>query len=157
MKLENLANKEFEITEQGLLKVVEKKIGKFVPKEDEKYWFVTQYGEVLFDIYSNCEGSRWAINHYLAFRTPEEAKKYKHYLEVLDKYKHVFSDEEWEDGDIKKWVIKYFCDDKTLRAICCSVCKYTNSVYFKTVKDAQAFIEEAGEENVKKFMFDVWE
>lgn len=154
MKLTDLANKEFEITSEGLLKVVEKK-GKYIPSKWERYYFVDTYGGIVADINSGNQGPQWCISHSQVFQTEKEAEEYKHYLEVLYKYKYEFSDEEWKDDDIKKWVIKYFCDDKTLRAICCFVCKYTNSVYFKTIKDAESFINEAGEENVKRFMFDV--
>ena len=156
MKLEDLKGKEIEITSEGFLKVVKKK-GKYIPSKWERYYFVDIYGGIVADINSGNQGPQWCVSHSQVFKTQTEAEEYKHYLETLDKYKYEFSDEEWEDNDIKKWVIKYFCDDKALRAICGFVCKYANPVYFKTVKDAQAFIEEAGEENVKKFMFDVWE
>lgn len=153
MKLDDLKEKEIEINENGFLKVVEKKTGKFIPKDGELYWYVDSCGYVS----SEFDYDEWLVNHIPVFAKQKEAEEYKRYLDVLDKYKHEFSDEEWKDDDIKKWVIKYFCDDKTLRAICCFVCKYTNSVYFKTVKDAESFINEAGEENVKRFMFGVWE
>lgn len=35
--------------------------------------------------------------------------------------------------------------------------KLPNCAYFKTQEDVKSFIEEIGKENVKKFMFDVWE
>ena len=85
MKLEDLKNKEFEITSEGILKVVEKKTGKFVPKNGETYWFVDSEGYVS----SEFENNEWFIKHNLVFRTREEVKEYNHYLELLDKYRSI--------------------------------------------------------------------
>ena len=35
--------------------------------------------------------------------------------------------------------------------------KHPNCIYFKSLEDAEDFIEEAGKDNIKKFMFDIWE
>lgn len=154
MKLEDLKGKEIEITDEGLLKVVEvKKKGKFMPKKDESYWYVDSYGYVGSEI----EYDEWLIKHKPVFRTREEAEEYKHYLEVLDKYKYEFSVEEWKDCNLEKWVIKYFCNNQTLHVFSRFVGKYSNCTYFKSKEDAKAFIKEVGEENVKRFMFDVWD
>lgn len=156
MKLEDLANKEFEITSEGLLKVAEKKKNKFVPKERNLYWYVNSYGIAANTIYDSGT-DRWLIKHHPVFFTKEEAEEYRHYLEMLDKYKYEFSKEEWENEYIKKWHLYYFADSDRLSEFCTYIFKYPNCTYFKTQEDAEAFIKEAGEENVKKFMFDVWE
>ena len=155
MKLEDLKNKEFEITSEGLLKVVEKK-SKFVPKDGELYWYVGLYGKTINTIYDRGTDS-WFINHHPVFRTDEEAKEYKLYLEILDKYKYEFTDEEWKDENIKKWFLCYFTDSDKLSECDTYMVKHPNCTFFKSKEDAKAFVEEAGEENVKKFMFDVWE
>ena len=153
MKLEDLANKEFEITSEGLLKVVEKK-GKFVPKEGEVYWYIDSYGYIS----SEFEYDEWFIKHKTVFRTREEVQQYKRYLDVLDKYKHEFSDEEWKNKNIEKWYLSFMSEYSD--AFYCRpsyTSKHPNCVYFKSEEDAELFIKEVGEENVKKFMFDVWE
>ena len=157
MKLEELKDKEFEITSEGLLKVVEKKIGKFIPNEDERYWFVNEYGEIDHAVYSDLEMLQWTINHHPVFRTEEEAEEYRDYLELLDKYKYEFSDEEWNSYKVEKWVLSFDVENDGLD--CCGTYtrKHPNCIYFKSLEDAEAFIKEVGEENVKKFMFDVWE
>ena len=157
MKLEDLKNKEFKITSEGLLKVVEKKTGKFIPNEDERYWFVNEYGEIDHAVYSDIEMLQWTINHHPVFKTEEEAEEYKDYLELLDKYKYEFSDEDWENEYIKKWLLQYFAYSGELSGGCTYNSKLPNCTYFKTQEYADAFIKEAGEENVKRFMFDVWE
>lgn len=152
MKLEDLANKEFEITSEGLLKVAEKKKSKFVPKDGESYWYVNPYGVVANTRYDS-DTDRWLIKHHPVFRTIEEVGEYKRYLDVLDKYKHEFTDEEWKNGDIDKWYMHYFASSDELSKSCAYKFNLPNCTYFKTQEDVESFIEEAGEENVKKFMF----
>ena len=157
MRLEDLKNKEFEITEYGLLKVVElKKKSKFMPKKDEHYWFISNYG-LLNDTYIASKYDEWLVNHQPVFRAKAEAEEYKDYLELLDKYKYEFSGEEWGNSSIHKYYLSY--DVKNDLVFCSSVgiIKYSNNIYFKKREDANAFVKEAGEDNIKKFMFDVWE
>lgn len=156
MRLDDLKNKEFEITEEGILKVVEKK-GKFVPKDDEKYWYVRSNGDVDYYTFVNDEIDKYLLNHQPVFRTIEEAEAYKHYLEVLDKYKHEFSAEEWKNENIEKLLLCFHANSNELDFSHSYNLKFQNCIYFKLQEDAENFIKEAGEENVKKFMFDVWE
>lgn len=153
MKLEDLANKEIEITSDGLLKVVEKKKGKFVPKEGELYWFIDSYGYVC----SEFECDEWFIKHKTVFRTREEVQQYKRYLDILDKYKHEFSAEEWINENIEKWHLRYYTNSCELDLYNAYTIKSPNCTYFKSKVDAEDFIKEVGNENVKRFMFDVWE
>ena len=157
MKLDDLKNKEIEINENGFLKVVEKKTGKFIPNEDEKYWFVNEYGEIDDAVYSDLEMLQWTINHHTVFRTEEEAEEYKEYLDTLDKYKHEFTDEEWKDDNIEKKHLVFHSDNGEIGLFFELTVKCPSCVYFNTNEDAENFVKEAGKENVKKFMFDVWE
>ena len=149
----DLEGETLEVVEGGLLKIVEPKKGKFVPKEGELYWFIDLYGYVC----SEFEYDEWFIKHETVFRTREEVQQYKRYLDVLDKYKYEFSKEEWENENIEKWHLCCHTESGELSWYCAFTTKSPNCVYFKTQEDAEAFVEEAGEENVKKFMFDVWE
>ena len=156
MKLEDLKNKEFEITDEGFLRMVEKK-GKYIPSKWERYYFVDTYGGIVADINSGNQGPQWCISHSQVFQTEKEAEEYKDYLELLDKYKYEFSGEEWGNSSIHKYYLSY--DVKNDLVFCSSVgiIKYSNNIYFKKREDANAFVKEAGEDNIKKFMFDVWE
>lgn len=154
MKLDDLKDKEIEITDEGLLKVVEvKKKGKFMPKKDESYWYVDSYGYVGSEI----EYDEWLIKHKPVFRTREEVQQYKRYLEVLDNYKCDFSNDEWKNENIKKWHLYCHVGSGELKEYFALILKSPNCVYFRTQEDAEDFIEEAGKDNIKKFMFDVWE
>lgn len=157
MKLEDLKDKEIEVTEDGLLKVVEKKTEKFVPKVGEIYWYVRSNGDVDYYRFTNDKIDKYLLNHQPIFRTQTEAEEYKRYLDVLDKYKCEFTDAEWKDENIEKWHLCYYTESGAWSGYCAFTIKYPNCTYFKSQEDAKAFIKEAGEENVKKFMFDIWE
>lgn len=157
MKLDDLKDKEIEITEEGILKVVEKKKGKFIPENGIPYWFVNADGNVRYHIYTNDEIDIYVISHHPVFFTKEEAEEYKHYLEVLDKYKHEFSAEEWEDENVEKLLLCFHAKSNELDFYHSYNLKFQNCIYFKSLEDAEDFIKEAGIENIKKFMFDVWE
>lgn len=153
----DLEGETLEVVEGGLLKIVNPKKGKYVPKVEEKYWYVSSNGEVDWYGFTNDEIDEYLLNYQPVFRTEDEAVEYKHYLEILDKYKYEFSDEEWLNSDILKWFVYYIHYNKLLNVSCNNVSKYPLTAYFKSEEDAEDFIEEAGKDNIKKFMFDVWE
>ena len=154
----DLEGETLEVVEGGLLKIVNPKKGKYVPKVEETYWYVRSNGNVDYYRYTNDEIDKYILNHHPVFRTEEEAYEYKDYLELLDKYKYEFSKEEWKNKNIEKWYLS-FMSEYSGAFDCCPTYtrKHPNCVYFKSEEDAEAFIEEAGEENVKRFMFDIWE
>lgn len=149
-----LEGETLEVVEGGLLKIVNPKKGKYVPKEGELYWFIDSYGYIC----SEFEYDEWFIKHKTVFRTREEVQQYKRYLDVLDKYKYEFSKEEWKNKNIEKWYLS-FMSEYSGAFDCCPTYtrKHPNCVYFKSEEDAEDFIEEAGKDNIKKFMFDIWE
>lgn len=149
----DLEGETLEVVEGGLLKIVDPKKGKFVPKEGELYWFIDSYGYIC----SEFEYDEWFIKHKTVFRTREEVQQYKRYLDILDKYKHEFSAEEWINENIEKWHLCYYTESGAWSGYCAFTIKSPNCTYFKSQEDAEAFIKEAGETNVKRFMFDVWE
>ena len=153
MRLEDLKNKEIEITEEGLLKAVEKKTGKFIPKDGELYWYVDSCGYVS----SEFDYDEWLVNHIPVFAKQKEAEEYKDYLELLDKYKYEFSNDEWKDDDIEKWYLIYDYFREDLNIDCNTFTRRPSHAYFKSKEDAEAFINDVGEANIKRFMFGVWE
>ena len=153
MKLDDLKEKEIEINENGFLKVVEKKTGKFIPKDGELYWYVDSCGYVS----SEFDYDEWLVNHIPVFAKQKEAEEYKDYLDILDKYKHEFTDEEWKNVNIEKKHLVFHSDNGEIGLFFELTVKCPNCVYFNTNEDAENFVKEAGEANVKRFMFDVWE
>lgn len=146
----DLAGKRFMVLANGDLREVK---GKFIPKKGEKYWFVDFFGDVLRSENIGSEADKIIAKHHPLFRTKEEAEDYRHYLKRLDKY--TFKPD-WEDKNQEKWEICYECQDNEI--VVSDVYSMCSAVrHFPSLDAAEAFIDKVGEENVKRFMFDVWE
>ena len=86
----------------------------------------------------------------------EEAEEYAKYLKALEKYRYNFSTDEIKNANIDKYFVEYDIDKDEMFS---QFYRYyvTNKILFKTENDCENFIKEVGEENIKKFMFDIWE
>lgn len=130
---------------------------RFFPKMNEKYSFIDVYGRVMTVKNQDDLMDRWLIKHHPVFKTKEEAENYLNYLDLLFEYNYEFSREEWKDNNIDKWLVKYdFCADRLYVSSEINS-KCPDCIYFKTFEDGKDFIKEAGAENIKKFMFDIWD
>lgn len=150
-------NDDIELKEDGTLKILENKVKleKYIPKNGEYYYCIDSYGYV-WSTQKNCEGDEYLINHRLVFKTQEEAEDYKYFLDKLDEYSYKFSDEEWENEDLKKFYIHYNYKCHTNNVVYTIwVKRYKH--YFYSRCDAQKFIDEVGENRINAYMFDVWE
>lgn len=151
----DLMNMKFIKTDDGLLKEY-KPQGRFIPKLGERYYLITNKGDVNFfdnyyDTYDN-----YIFGHYLVFRTEEECQDYKWFLDMLDKYKSNFSKEEWKDTNIDKYFLILNHATKKIDYSSNKFCQSQGVTYF-TKENIEKFIEVVGEDRIKKYMFDVWE
>lgn len=129
--------------------------GKFIPKVGESYWYISNFGAINCVKNDNDVGEIFLFDNQPVFRTKKEAEDYKWYLEKLNEYKYEFSQEEWENKDITKYFLFYNVVDKTINFDWqCMVNRDVN--YFYSREKAQQFIEEVGEERIRKYMFGVW-
>lgn len=153
IKGEELKGKELEILEDGTLRLIEKKIKKFVPNIDEKYWYIDSLGGVECTSNVKTDYDIWALNYNLVFKTKEECEEYKKFLELLDEYRDEI---DWKDFYTNKYYLYY--DNKNDKIyIGCGLLKLQGAFHFKSSKSAEEFIVRAGEYDIKRFMFDVWE
>ncbi len=148
----DLSGKRFVKLENGDLREVKK--GKFIPEKDEDYWFVSHFGNIHSTTFRDSDMDRWFIKHNPVFHTKEEAEEYKHYLEVLDQYSFKPN---LDDIRRENWYLIYSClSGKKVIAVHDMFNRSLLS-YFPTKESAEAFIDEVGEDAVKRFMFDIWE
>lgn len=151
IKGSELQDKTLEVLEDGTLRIIES--CKFLPQNRDVMWIVNVFGDIDKFIYNDTMNQyQYLINHQPSFRTKEECKEYKRYLDLLDEY--TFKPN-WKD-DSNKYYIYY---EHRIKEILISFDKYyeSDTNYFETKGKAKEFIKKAGEENVKKFMFDIWE
>lgn len=146
----DLVNMRFIETEDGLLKRYEKK-GKFVPKMNQKYWFVGADGSIDDFIHNDDIYDKWCLKHNLVFETKKEAEEYKNYLIALDKYSYNFSQEELESREIIKYYLYFNYADKSIGIGSC-FCTKSSDFQFQS-KDIKNFINEVGEEVIERYMF----
>ena len=152
ISLEELKDKDLYLDDDGKIIAREKRKGRFLPKYDETYYYVIND----FSVYSKTNYKSCfdviIINKDYIFRTEEEAEEYAKYLKALEKYRYKFTNDEIKNIGINKYYVEYKID--TDRMVAYSYCYHvTNKILFKTKSDCENFIEEAGKENIKKFMF----
>lgn len=150
----DLVNMKFIKTEDGLLKEY-KPNKRFIPKDGETYWYIDAYDLKCYcRVYGHyCE---YYVSHNLVFRTKEECKDYKWFLDTLDEYKTDFTLEEWEDDNVGKYEIYI---DHTTKAIGTEAyCNFQSlHGYYFTKENVHKFIVEVGEKRIRKYMFNIWE
>lgn len=146
-----LAGKRFKVLENGDLREVKKK--KFVPKYDDKYYFIDDTGRAAHCIWGDDNIDHWRMKHFTLFATEGECKEYKRYLETLDKYTFTPN---WSDFGQEKWELYYDHEEKLIGDSFTNKQRY-NTCYFNSRENIEAFIAEVGEGAVKCFMFDAWE
>lgn len=153
IKADELKGRELEVLADGTLRLIENKSKKFIPNVGEEYWYLN-YGEVIIKQNQNSDIDNWIINHQLVFRTEKECKEYKEFLELLDKYKCELN---WEYTNKLKFYLCYGKSNGCLDIDSNSIFQTQGAFYFKSEIDAEEFIDKAGEDNIKKFMFDIWD
>ncbi|HAH93682.1 MAG TPA: hypothetical protein DCM01_07545 [Dielma fastidiosa] len=155
IKVEELAGKELEVLEDGTLRLIENKNhGRYIPPVGEWYYFISDFGDIHNSVNDETTDDDWNINHNLVFRTEEECKEYKKFLELLDEYKCELN---WEDKNECKYYLYYDKLKDYLDMDANSSCQTQGAFYFKSMADAKEFIKKAGKYKIKQYMFDVWE
>ena len=121
------------------------------PKPNEKYWFVSQYGFVTYNNFCNDKDDKYKLTHYPVFQTEEEAEDYKWFLDKVDEYKKPF-----ELGKIN-YYFYYDHEDENIYRTCDITRQGQGNIFFGGTKNIKKFIDEVGEERIKKYMFNIWE
>lgn len=149
-----LADKELEVQEDGSLIIIKKKKCKFIPQDGQGFYFLDMVGRVKALIFSEIdEGLIWLIKHHVVFETGKECKEYKRYLELLDEYTF---EPDWDNENMRKWYIYYVHNNEEIDCDCLWNSQ-SQECYFASEDRTREFVEKAGESNVKKFMFDIWD
>ena len=124
---------------------------KFIPEENEKYYFVNVFGKISY--MNNFKGNfdTYLISHNLVFEIREQAEDYKWFLDKVDEYKKPFVIEKSN---------YYLYVNLCSKLVCYSRSGYypnQGTIYFGDEKNISEFIKEVGEKRIKKYMFDIWE
>lgn len=126
--------------------------GKYIPRLDEIYCYIDIYGDIT-TLSNICTSDEWIIKHNHVFRGEEDCEIYRAYMELLDEYTF---EPNWKDLSQDKYYLVYDAAIDKVRADLTHRYKIS-SYYFETLDKLNEFIEKAGEQNIKRFMFDIWE
>lgn len=155
IKGEELEGRELEVLEDGTLRLIKEKPTRYIPQAGETYYFISVSGTIRFATNENLISDSWLINHYPVFRTCEDCEEYKKFFELLNEYKCNLN---WgNENDEEKYYLRY---DKSTDCLDIShnlICQTQGTFYFKSIEDVNEFITKAGENKIKRYMFDVWE
>lgn len=126
------------------------------PEDDEKYYYINSCVGVDWDYYcSNYDDDELRIRIGNVFKTEEEAEKMIKKLLIINTLKEL-SNIDFNDSDSDKYVIYYSTNYNNIMINKHSCAKELPfSIYFATKEDCQKAIDIIGEENLKKYYFDV--
>lgn len=130
----------------------------FKPQSEQEYWVVLKNDEGFYEI-RQCYNDDYQldeiiINNLKVFRTSNEAFQYQLYLEALQKYSFKYPSTFDED---KYYIYYNGKDDKLYVTVELSNALCDRGAYFNSYNNARQFINDVGENLVKKFMFNlIW-
>lgn len=129
---------------------------KWEPKFNEKFYYISASGHVIDDAFAPCVTyDKDKLNFNNVFKTEEEATKMLEKLKIINRLREL-SNVKFNNCDKPKYVIYYDSTDNNIK-ITNHMCtrELPFEVYFTTREDCVNAIKEIGEENLKKYYFDV--
>ena len=152
-KAYGIFKEEVEQLQKALAELKEsKKEGKWKPSQDEKFWYRSNAGIIVGEWFDECSATQvWKINNIPIFKTEQECKKYWHFMDTVKEKSYEFSREQWERGDVYKYMIAYDFGFKNFYVDSLLNRKYFGEIYFKDEESAQYIID-----NFKDELMEFW-
>lgn len=130
---------------------------KWKPESGDTIYYVSSTGHVYEDTFCNCsacDNDKISFNN--VFKTKEDAKKMLEKLKIINRLRELSNIKFVHDSSKLKYSIGYEIDTKKVIP---TMNRFTRIIpfdlYFETAKDCQNAINEIGEENLKKYYFDM--
>lgn len=139
-------------------KIYEEPNNSWQPEEGEMYFFVSSRGSVDYTTYNSTSRiDSETVSFGNCFKTREEAVHMSKKLRIITKLRKL-SNVDFNSSDNNAYVISY---DRELKKIQIDFHDAYNelpfNIHFATKEDCQKAIETIGEDNLKKYYFDVEE
>lgn len=126
------------------------------PEFGEKYYYITTSGDVAYNTF-NTSLDEYRLSFRNVFKTAEEARKMVEKLKIINKLRELSNIDFYDDCKEEHYVISY--NNESKKIVCdvhhLFVREIPFNIYFKTEEDCQNVIETIGEDNLKKYYFDV--
>lgn len=130
---------------------------KWQPKEGKVYYLILTHGFIDYTIYdsdSRVDNERLSFGN--CFKTREEAEHMLEKIKIINKLRELSNGDFYRNCTEVKYVIWY---DSACKEIKINTHEYIRelpfSIYFATKKDAEKAVLTIGEDNLKKYYFDV--
>ena len=128
------------------------------PKEGDTYFYISGTGKVISDKFMPCLPSdidKLLFNN--AFQTAEEAEYMVEKIKIINKLREL-SNINFNETDDCHYMIVYNKDDGEIISDFCYCLKpLPFNIFFKTREDCENAISTIGEDNLKKYYFDIAE
>lgn len=151
LTLEDITSDDWEIVE-------EPKSKNWKPKEGDTIFYISGTGKVIDDKFMPClpsDNDKVLFNN--VFKTAEEAKHMLEKIKTINKLRKL-SNVDFNETNDRYYMIVYNKDDgEIISDFCYSLNPLPFNVFFKTREDCENAISTIGEENLKKYYFDVKE
>lgn len=159
-----LNNKEYEVevSEEQIKEIKKPKYKRWRAEEGEKYYFLSDLGEILSAIDCRDKSDNFLYNTDNYFKTEEGAEFRKKQLLYLQQYKDYLGDDlvtedDWKKPSLGKYAtcIDNYCNGLTLTTN--NYLKIQGVIYSKSKEKIENFINLIGEDNFKKYILEVEE
>ena len=122
-------------------------------KESDKYWYISDYGQICKSTWTNfeCEIIRRAIGNCFLTKKEGEFEVERRKVEtILLKYgRRRFKNSE------RNYYLYYDHEDNLIRKTMVDTCQSQGIIFFDDDKVIDQAVKEAGEDNIKKYIFGV--
>lgn len=125
------------------------------PEFGEKYYYMTTSGNVAQDTF-NTSFDKYRLSFRNVFKTAEEARKMVEKIKIINQLQELSNVDFYHNCEGKKYLIIYNSKLKEIDYTTHTCIREVPfNIYFATQKDCENAIKEIGEDNLKKYYFDV--
>lgn len=125
------------------------------PEFGEKYYYMTTNGNVGQDTF-NTSFDKYRLSFRNVFKTAEEARKMVEKIKIINQLQELSNVDFYHNCEGKKYLIIYNSKLKEIDYTTHTCIREVPfNIYFATQKDCENAIKEIGEDNLKKYYFDV--
>lgn len=136
---------------------VEKPTQVWKPNVGDKYYYISNTGSILYYMYDEDVTNKAIISIGNCFETKEEAQHMLQKIRIINQLQELSNIDFNDDCKEEHYVISY--NNESKKIVCdvhhLFVREIPFNIYFKTEEDCQKAIETIGEDNLKKYYFDV--
>jgi hypothetical protein len=128
------------------------------PKEGDTIFYITESGRVISGSFLSLlpsDNDKVLFNN--AFQTREEAEHMLEKIKIINKLRELSNINFNETDDHHYMIVYHKTDNEIISDYCFSLNPIPFNVFFKTREDCQKAIETIGEDNLKKYYFDIKE